>query len=221
MPAFAWVSQHTGTPLALIEIGASAGLNLTFDRYRYDYGNGVVGGPAGSKLLLSTELRSGALPTIDPLPEVAWRRGIDLHPVDLTDSNSVRLARALLWPEQFDRIDRFEQAVEIVRSEPPELIEGNALDLLPEIARSAPDDTALVVLHSFVLYQFSAEARERLTAAFAEIARTRDVHRIGMEMLPADREPPRIEYTRYSEGGTEERTLGRANHHGAWLEWSA
>ena len=221
MPAFSWVSQHTGKPLALIEIGASAGLNLAFDRYHYDYGAAGTGGPGSSTLRLTTDLRFGTLPPIDPLPEVAWRRGVDLQPVDLTVPDSVRWARALLWPEQLDRIERFERAVDLVRHAPPVLIEGNAIDLLPEVALSAPDDAALLVLHSFVLYQFPAEARERLTAVLEEIARTRDVHRIGMEMLTGDRKPPPIEYTRYSAGGTEELTLGRANHHGAWLEWSA
>ncbi len=220
LPAFAWVAKQMQSPLAIIEVGASAGLNLAFDRYRYDYGDGVVGGPVDSKLLLSTELRTGTLPPIDPLPEVVWRRGIDLHPVDINDPAAVRWARALLWPEQLDRIRRFERAVDIARSKPPDLIEGDALELLPEVARSAPGDAALVVLHSFVLYQFSAEERELLTADLAQIAQTRDVHLIGMEMLTGDREPPPIECTRYSNRESERLVLGRANYHGAWLEWS-
>ncbi|MEE9205497.1 MAG: DUF2332 domain-containing protein [Acidimicrobiia bacterium] len=220
MPAFAWVSQQSREPLALLEVGASAGLNLLFDRYRYDYGEGVVAGPPESKLTLVTELRSGLLPPIDPLPEVMWRRGIDLHPVILTDPDAVRWARALLWPEQLDRIRRFEAAVEIALSDPPDVVAGDALESLSDVAAAAPPDATLIVFHSYVLNQFSSEARDQLEQVIASLSMTRPVHRIGIDMTARDAHPE-IRHTVYSGGETSERVLGFIHHHGAWLEWTA
>jgi hypothetical protein len=221
MPAFAWVARKTTAPLALIEIGPSAGLNLVFDRYRYDYGEGLTAGPPSSLLQLDTEVRSITRPGVDPFPEVAWRRGIDLHPIDVSNPDEVLWARSLLWPEQFDRLARFEQAVELARPDPPVLIKGNALDLLPEIAASAPDDATLVIFHSFVLNQFSPEARQRLAEQIVEIGSRRPVHRVGMDMMTKDRQPAEILHTRFSDGDATGSTLGRADHHGSWLEWIA
>lgn len=220
MPAFAWVSQQSGKPLALLEVGASAGLNLLFDRYRYDYGTGSVAGPLDSKVTLVTDLRSGLLPPIDPLPEAVWRRGIDLHPVAVTDPDAVRWARALLWPEQLDRIRRFEAAVEIARTDPPDLVAGDAVERLSSVAAAAPPDVALVVFHTYVLNQFSPEARHRLEEVISDLSMIRQVHRIGIDMTDRD-EAPEIRHTLYTAGETSKRVLGVTHHHGAWLEWSS
>ena len=220
MPAFAHVSQQSEKPLALIEIGASAGLNLLFDRYLYDYGDGVVAGPPDSKLTLVTDLRSGSLPPIDPPPEVVWRKGIDLHPVAVTDPDAVRWLRALLWPEQLDRIRRFEAAIEIARSSPPTLVAGNAIDSLSGVADSVPPDAALIVFHSLVLNQFSSEGRDEFEEVISGLSMTRRVHRIGIDMLARDEAPP-IRHTVYSAGRASEEVLGSVHHHGDWLEWVA
>lgn len=220
LPAFGWVARQTQSPLALIEIGSSAGLNLVFDRYRYDYGNGLVAGDPRAVVTLSTELRGGRDLPVDPFPTVVWRRGIDLHPVDVTDPDAVDWLRALLWPEQSERMERFEAAVAVARTDPPTLVAGDAIDVIGEITTSVPDEATLIVFHSFVLNQFSPAARGELTQAIAGISQTRDVHRIGVDMTTRTPRPPRILHTAFRGSAAETTDLGSANHHGAWLEWS-
>jgi len=220
VPAFATVAAETGKPLALLEIGPSAGLNLLFDRYRYDYGPHGMTGPIDSSVTLTTEVRGGEPPVPDPLPAVAWRRGIDLHPVDVTDPDAVRWARSLLWPEQVERTERFLAAVAIAAPNPPPLVQGNAIDLLPETIAGVPEACSLVVYHSFALNQFSPDARSEVGTLLQEASRHRRIDRIGIEMLSPDVPHADIRHTMYRGGEAEESTLGATHHHGAWIRWN-
>ena len=91
-------------PLALVEVGASAGLCLLLDRYRYRYGDRSVG-DASAPVLLDCEV-SGPVPVPKRVPEVAWRRGIDVARIDVTDDDDVRWLEACVWPDQTERIAR-------------------------------------------------------------------------------------------------------------------
>jgi hypothetical protein len=207
-------------PLALIEIGSSAGLNLCFDRYRYDIG-GVITGRDDSTLTLDAEVRSGSSLVPRPLPEVAWRVGVDLEPIDLDDPDAVRWARALIWPEQHDRAARFEAAAALVRPDPPRVVRGDGLAMLPDLVAESPRDASLVVLHSFVLNQFTVEQREQLDASLRGLSTTRPIHRIAIEMLRTDMDFPEVVHTVYRDGEATTTLLGTAHHHGAWLAWNA
>ncbi len=206
-------------PMALIEIGPSAGLNMCFDRYRYDYGTARTG-PEGSPLTLTTEVRRGTPPVEGPLPEVAWRAGVDLNPIDLDDHDQVRWARALLWPEAIERVHRFETAVSLVRRDPPRIVAGDALEVLPRLIEEAPGDVALVVLHSFVLNQFTEGGRREFDQILRSASQGRTIHRIGVEGLIKTRDWPDVVLTHYDAGDAESRSLGTAHYHGAWLEWN-
>src|SRR5262245_12668287 len=69
-------------PLALIEVGCSAGLCLYPDRYAYRYDDAPVLGAAEPVLDCRT---SGRVPVPQTLPRVVWRAGIDLNPLDVND----------------------------------------------------------------------------------------------------------------------------------------
>ena len=215
VPALAGIGEG---PLALVEIGASGGLNLCFDCYRYDFG-GALTGP-DSPLTLTTEIRSGAPPIPDPLPAVAWRVGIDLEPIDFYDPDAVLWARALIWPEQLDRIARFKAAMEIVRLDPPPIIRGDALEVLPGVLKDAPTDATLVVFHSFVLNQFTPEGREQFDTVLRDASDDRAIHRVSFEILRPELAYPEVVHTVYRNGEATDRLLGRAHQHGAWLEWA-
>ena len=217
LPAFTLVEATRG-PLALIEVGASAGLNLRFDRYRYDYGDGLVVGPEQADLRLSTESRGATPPVSDPLPTVVWRIGIDLDPVDVTDAESVRWARSLLWPEQVDRVDRFERAVAAAALDPPIIVRGNGVDLISEVAARAPDDARLVVFHSYTFNQVDAASKVRFDRALRELGRP--VDRIAIEFSTEDPQPSLV-HRSYSADGVSETTLATVHHHGAWIDWYA
>lgn len=219
LPAFAHIAALSGGHLAILELGCSVGLNLMFDRYHYDFGEGRTTGPVDSPVRLATSLRRGSLPSVVPLPEVTWRCGIDLHPIDVLDSDEVRWARSFLWPEQLERIGLFEAAVRAARPDPPRLVAGDIVDSLVGAATAAPEEATLVVFHSFVLNQLPPTSRDLLTAEMEAVADDRPLHRIGIEMMSPDRTPPPIVHTVYDRGQRIETVLGTMHHHGGWLEW--
>lgn len=152
-------------PLSLVEVGAAAGLCLYPDRYSYRYRtpDGVVAldpvtGP--SSVVIGCAIDAGiAAPT--RLPDVAWRAGIDLNPLDVGDPDDVAWLRALVWPEHHDRRERLEAACALVATDRPHLVRGDLLDDLDELLGSAPTDAHLVVFHSQVLMYVEPAARER------------------------------------------------------------
>lgn len=150
-------------PLALLEVGASAGLCLYPDRYAYRYGDRLLG--AGEPIL------DCALTGTEPprrRPEVVWRAGLDLNPLDVTDPADAAWLEALIWPEHAHRLARLRAAAAIVAADPPLLVRGDLVDDLPALAARAPADATLVVFHTSVLYQVPYDRR----AAFAALVRT-------------------------------------------------
>lgn len=219
LPAFATVQADAGgLPLALIEVGPSAGLNLNFDRYAYDYGDGQLRGAIGSPVRISSELRgSGRPPLPDAPPAVAWRVGIDLNPVDLDNAAQVRWLEALIWPEHTERVARLRAAVALARVERPPIVCGDALELLPELIAAAPSGAALCVYHTHVTYQFSPAMRERLAHILAAASATRPIYHLGCEGYGA--EQPRLTLTSYQAGQARERLLAVVTGHANWIEW--
>src|SRR5205085_663655 len=153
VPAFARVAhQAQGRPLALVEIGASAGLNLLWDRYGYDYGDGRRYGEARSPVRIACNVHGDRRPPIPALlPPVAWRVGLDLNPVDVCEPEAALWLQALVWPEHNRRAALLQRAMEVARRDPPTLIAGDALDLLPAMLPTVPHDMALCVVHTFTV----------------------------------------------------------------------
>ena len=224
LPAFALVHARAGSlPLALIEVGASAGLNLLIDRYAYRYDDGartvVVGNPA-ARLTLSCELR-GAWPPLPVVPPpIAFRIGLDLRPIDPRDLEATRWLRALIWPDEAGRARDLEAALAIAANDPPPLIAGDALATLPAALACAPRDAALLIYHSHTLNQFAPAAREQLDTLLQEASQARPLWRVAMEFAgPFDPEPSLTLFT-YEDGEHHDEPLGTCEAHGAWLAWN-
>lgn len=157
-------------PLALLEVGAAAGLCLFPDRCSVEYatpdGPRRVDPPDGpSPVLLACGVDDAAsVPT--RMPDVIWRRGIDLHPIDTRDPDAVAWLETLVWPgpDHDTRVGRLRAAASAVASDPPEISRGDLLDLLADVARSAPREATLVVFHSAVLLYLTAEERRRFAS---------------------------------------------------------
>ncbi|MFD5431284.1 DUF2332 domain-containing protein [Kitasatospora sp. NPDC127067] len=184
-------------PLALIEVGASAGLCLYPDRYRYRYRYRYVAGDgrrsgggsgSGSGSRASTPVAefgaeaspvtldcavSGPVPLPgslrERLPEVVWRAGIDLNPLDVRAEEDVRWLESLVWPEQTHRLDRLRGAVRVARAEPPLLVRGDLNATVGELVARAPAGSTPVVFHSAVLAYLSPEEREEFAATMREL----------------------------------------------------
>jgi hypothetical protein len=157
-------------PLALLEVGASAGLCLYPDRYSYRYSGSRDAaldphdGP--SPVVLECAL-AGDVPLPDALPEVVWRGGVDLHPLYVRDDDAMRWLEMLVWPEHDDRRARLAAAVGLAREDPPDLVAGDLNDALPGLVAGVPEDATLVVFHSAVLAYLSAEDRARFVQTVA------------------------------------------------------
>lgn len=220
LPAFAAVAD--GRPLALIEIGASAGLNLLWDRYAYDYG-GRTAGALDSPLSIACELVGPNVPPLDP-PPVSWRVGVDLSPVDASDPADARWLHACVWPDQPARHARLETALAIARDHAVEVRRADALAALPALLAEAPPDALACVFHTAALPYFKAGQIDVLATLLEAVER--DVAWIGgeasgilVEDRRADGAPPHFALTAGRPGALVQRA--RMGHHGGWLEWLA
>jgi len=159
-------------PLALLEVGASAGLCLYPDRYGYRYGPHTVG--TGPPVL---DCDATGMPRTARVPQVVWRAGLDLNPLDVADPDDVAWLDALIWPEHEHRRARLRQAAAAAAADPPLLVRGDLVDDLPALAAQAPAGATLVVFHSSVLYLVP----ERRRAAFVDVVRGLPGHWIANE----------------------------------------
>jgi hypothetical protein len=160
LPGFLLVARLTGRPLRVLEIGASAGLNLLWDRYRYESAGWSLGDDRSPVRFVDTF--RDVVPPPGPLPEVASRRGCDLRPLDPgADATRLKLL-SCTWPDQPARIERLLRALEIAREDPPAVDRAVAADWLDGQLAGTADGHATVVVHSIVWQYLSASERRRL-----------------------------------------------------------
>lgn len=224
LPALQTAATITDQPLALIEVGASAGLNLLFDRYQYRYigaddRTDIVGDPC-SPLLLECWLRGSGRPPLDvPVIQPAWRTGIDLRPLNPATLSDQKWLRALVWPDHTNRMQRLDAALALAAQHPVTIREGPAELLLPDVVRSVPPDTTAVVYHSAVLAHMTVADRQQFTKTLQHCSRHRPLLWIQAEPQH-DEDARRLRLTVCT--GGEQRAiypLGRYHPHGEWLSW--
>ncbi|MGI8825559.1 MAG: DUF2332 domain-containing protein [Chloroflexota bacterium] len=219
LPALDWVdSQERRSPLYVIEVGASAGLNLLWPQYFYDYGSGRVYGDPGSPVRLICSLRGPRSLGLSQVPPTAGSIGIDVNPLRPESSDDQAWLRALIWPEHVDRAKLLDAALTMAAQDPPEVIRSNAVDVLPEVVGSAPQDSAVCVLCAFVLNQFDEAALERFYGILRESSYGRHISCVLLDRGDGSGTPLRV--IRFREGFSEERLLAICHPHGRWLEWT-
>jgi hypothetical protein len=203
-------------PLALIEVGASAGLTLLVDRYSYDYEGHLVTGADPQAPVLRCR-PGGPVPLPNGVPEVAWRAGLDLNPLDAADEDDAAWLSCLLWPGETGRAERLAGALATARRSPPALHRGDLLDDLPGLAGQAPPRATLVVYHSAVLAYVDERKRREFAAA---------VRKLGAVWLSNEAPGvlPDVKIPSGHDGafvlvrdGTQ--ALARTDPHGTWLTW--
>lgn len=140
-------------PLALLEVGTSAGLCLLPDRYSYDYGGQwlTASTPSSNAVPVFPCIANDSTPVPARMPEIIWRAGLDLNPIDLNNLEEARWLEALVWPGQEDRVDRLRLAIKIARQDLPKVVKGDLLTDVRGLAELAPPNATLVIFHSAVL----------------------------------------------------------------------
>jgi len=220
VPSFELVArQAKNRPLALVEIGSSAGLTLLWDRYHYQYNKTLQCGDPNSPVQVECLLRGENRPPVpNRFPEIVSRLGVDLNPVDIDDPENVQWLRALVWPEHQKRAHQLELAIRVARHAPPQIVRGDALELLPSLIKRVRDDSQLCIFHSFTLSLANGKPRERLELILAKASEKRHLFHISLEW-PKKSETPLLSLASLSNGESTEKVLARCNAHGEWLEW--
>ena len=149
--------------------------------------------------------------------EPARQVGIDLHPTRPRASRGPALA-ALVWPDHFERADLLEQALAVAREDPPRVVAGDDLSVLPEVLHELPSDETCCVCHNHTLNQWSDVDRTRFDAMLGELAMGRTIYRLSAEWLGTEK--PEFVISRYCDGRRSLRLLARVDDFGAWIEWA-
>ena len=183
-----------------------------WDSYKYRYSGNLRFGPAESEVVIDCELRNGMPDIPGELPEVAFRKGVDLNPVDLSNDEEYLWMMALVWPDHPDRARLLSAARHIWLSNPPRVECGDAPEVLPRILEEVPRETALCVFHCHTLNQFPAEAR----AAFYEILLRESYDR---RVYHISSEGEYMYLDRIADGISDTILSARRNAHGRWIEW--
>lgn len=211
------VVDEFGPSLRLLEIGASAGLNLRLDQFGYRLGDlDLPGGPP-----VPVPAWTGPSPPGAPI-EVVERAGCDVHPIDVTTAEGAARAESFVWPDMTWRFDRMAAAVEVARSVPADLVAAPALEWLTDRLHAEPDATT-VLMHS-VMWQYvpvdEQAAIERLVAERGREATAGApmAHLRFEPVLESDRRW-RFEVRLTTWPGGEDRVLGGAHPHAEWVRW--
>jgi hypothetical protein len=167
--------------VGLIDVGCSAGFNLSVDRVGVHYSDGrSLGDPASPVQMSCTVVGDRAVPA-RAIPEVVVRIGIDLDPVDVTDPDQARWLRACVWPDQAADASRLEAELALATATAPALLRGDAVELLPEALARVPENALPVVTNTWALSRFSLEDRLRFLHRLGDAAADRPVAWVSVE----------------------------------------
>ncbi len=216
-PGYLTIAAETGLPLVCSEIGASAGLNLVWDRFRYAFGAAAWGDPA-SPVHLAPDWRGPPPPL--PAARVAERAACDRTPLDLRAPETEARLASFVWADQPDRLARLRTALGLARAEWVEVETADAADWLERRLANPRLGHAHVVAHS-IMWQYMPQAtRDRITALLAARgAVAQATAPLAWLRLEPDGTSPgaALRLTIWPRGDT--RLLARADFHGAWVDW--
>jgi len=232
--ALAWVAGRLGEPLALLDVGASAGLNLLCDQYRIDYGHAGVTGPPGSPVRIECRVLRGHPPVGARSPALAERIGLDRAPVDLEDPDAVRWLLACVWPDT-GRLARTEAAIGLARDAKPEVVVGDAVEDVARALGRLPADANPCVTTTWVLAYLTRDQRDAFVEQLARHAKQRgplawisaegpgvvDCVETGDPPAHDPTTPSALGAVRFDQGGYDATMLGWVHPHGRWIDWRA
>jgi hypothetical protein len=233
-PALTAVAARLPAPLAHLDVGCSAGLNLLCDRYRLDYGRAGATGPVGAPVQIRCDVVGGSPPIVPALPTITARIGLDRAPLDVNDPQQSMWQLACVWPDT-GRLARTALALEEARRSPLRLVRGDAVDDVGDLIASLPLDATAVLTTTWVVAYFSPEQRIGFREALAAASKSRPVAWISAEnqgvvdLIPSDGAPSDVNGVEWSvlglvtfrDGDADPELLGYVHPHGSGLDWRA
>ncbi len=227
-PALTWVAQQVPGPYCLVDVGASAGINLLCERYRLDYGPHGATGPADSPVQIACEVTGGDPPIADRLPALARRVGIDLSPIDVSDPSDARWLLACVWPDT-GRAERVEASIRLAQQDPPTLVAGRANEVLPSVLAGLPAGGTAIVTTTWAFSYFSLEERAEFVELLRAESRRRPVIWVSADVAgvvdalgagdSSDRDV--LGAVLLDGGAGPAQVLAYVHPHGNWLDWRA
>lgn len=209
---FLEIARRTRLPLRLLEVGASAGLNLRFDSYRYELGD-ERWGPADSDVVLRSRL-TGRPPLDGPIRVVA-RAGCDARPVDPRSEEGRLTLAAYVWADQVERLERLSAALTVAGRVDAPVERARAAEWIADRLAEPADGAVSVVFHSIVMQYLPVAEREHfetaLQGARGPLA--------WLRMEPQDERVTSLRLTLWPAG--DELLLARVGYHGDPVEWLA
>ena len=213
------VWQRTGLPMQLFELGASAGLNLLLDRFRYRLGIFEWGDPH-SPVELHPRWAGDFLFEEEAPIEIAARSGCDLDPIDVRDPESALRLCSYVWPDDPERLDRMRAAIGIARRHPVEVERDDAIDWLDDRLESMRPGVGTVVYHSLFELYLSRSEREELRAMIEGAA---EQARIGQPLawlrLERNEQVFQLRLRLWPGGRGRDEILAEAHPHCRWIHW--
>lgn len=218
LPGFLTIAEQTdGLPFIMSELGASAGLNMNWDKYHYSFG-GQNWGDENAPVKLAPDW-SGPVPTPQTI-EVIERAACDLKPTDLSDPDAVTNLLSYLWPDQKNRITRTRAAIEMTKTHPVQVDEMDAIDWLEDRLAAPRENTVHVIYHTIAWQYFpnalKAKGRALIEAAGAKATVSAPLAWLAFE---ADGNEPGGALTLAIWPSGKTKTLARADYHGRWVDW--
>jgi hypothetical protein len=223
LPAFELVwEREERKPLALIELGSSAGLLLNWRRYCYTYNQGFHLGDDASPVQIACTLEGERLCVPLEKPSLAQCLGIDSAPLDVNNERDVRWLRACLWPEERERYQRLDAAIALARQYPPRVLKGDACDVLPDLLPTIPQRQAICLFHCFALNMGPVQVKERLIQTLLHVCRERTIYLLSLEPFFSKEERTQLELFAYRKGEmVYYERLAECTFHGDGMEWFA
>ncbi len=223
MLGFLAIARQFPLPFQLYEIGASAGLNLFPDWFYYRWGQAEWGDPASPVRLLPDF--DGDVTNLAATPvRTASRRGVDLNPVDISSKAARDRLLSYVWPDQAERLQRLDAALQIALADPPQLSRADAAQWIEDtVPVVGPAHSVRVIYHSITWQYFSEETKRRIEArletAGAAATQNAPLAWLRFEQAGGGLASPELHLKTWPSG--EDRLLARAHPHGAWIKWLA
>lgn len=215
---FLAVSRELALPLDVVEIGASAGFNLRWDRYLYEARGLTWGDPASPVRLCS--YNSETPPPFDVTAEVVGRRGCDPSPIDPSTPGGREALLSFVWPDQAGRIRLLHAAMQVARTVPVTVDRSPASAWLPGALAGRPDGAATVVYHSIVWQYMDQTEQAAVTATIEnEGARATSGAPLAWLRMEPSEDQKIVEVRLRTWPGDDDRLIATSGYHGTAVRW--